>query len=459
MWRGASYRGSTVVFAAIALTLVACAGSPESDQSLTSTSPPASDEVVSSTAHASPSPTTRSAGCDLPDGQPFIETDSVELADIGEVDGVRVRAAVYPHPDYEGRPWSQWGQGIVTSDGRFFSAIGDHQAEDGNSFVYEYDPATNTLTMVGDVLSYVDHVPGTWGYGKVHSQLVPGPCGEIYFSTYWGSFRGIAFEGNYTGDLLFRLDPFGRTLTPLGVPVEFHGQASMAAAPEFAMVYGEAVDPVARDVDDVSRGPFFAYDVVEEEVVYTGPDEPHVGYRSILVSSEGAAYYSIGNGDLQVFDPASGESREHDARLPGESLRAVTTPAADGSVYGVTVDPEVFFVMRSDGTIEALGDSLGYTTSVALSPDGNVFYYMPGAHGNSADWGSPLMSVDTTTGEQSVIVELDDLVEEELGFTVGGTYNVAVSPDGETLFMGVNVGETGSDETFGEVILLVIDLP
>ncbi len=109
------------------------------------------------------------------------------------------------------------------------------------------------------------------------------------------------------------------------------------------------------------------------------------------------------------------------------------------------------------GGISELGEALGYTASMALSPDGSAFFYMPGAHGNSSEWGSPLISVNTVSGEQTVVAELNDLVMDELGYRVGGTYNVAVSPDGERVFMGVNVGV--DDESFGEVILLVIDLP
>lgn len=464
MWRGGSSRGLKGFSLAVSLIMAACTSSPPDAGNTATTSAPGNDNsgvVTTNTSTGSTSPTTtpRSAECDLPEGQPFIETDSVELTDLGTVDGVQVSGAVYPHPDYEGRPWSQWGQGMVTSDGRFFSAIGDHQAEDGNSYLYEYNPSTNTLTLVGDVLSYVDHVPGTWGYGKIHAQMVPGPCGEIYFSTYWGSFRDIEFEGNYTGDIVFRLDPFARTLSPLGVPVEFHGQASMSAAPQFGLIYGEAVDPVGMDVDDVNRGPLFAYDVISEDVVYVGPDDPHAGFRSILVDSQGVAFYSTGGGALQSYDPATGETAAHDAELPGDTIRAVTSPAPDGSVFGVTEDPDVFFVMRPEGSIEELGEAIEYTASIALAPDGSRFYYMPGAHGDAPEWGSPLVGVDTATGEQTVVAELNELVEDGLGYTVGGTYNIAVSADGSTIFMGVNGAESGSEESFGEVVLLVIQLP
>lgn len=170
----------------LGLTLVAAARSSSPDTvgaGTTGRSTPASTETTTDDGQAP-------AECDIPDGEPFVTGETVELTDLGEVDGAPVSAAVYPHPDYEGKPWSQWGQGMVGANGRFYySAIGDHLAKDG------YDPTSNTLTMIGDALSYVDHVPCTWGYGKIHSQMVPGPCGEIYFSTYWGSSRDLEFEG------------------------------------------------------------------------------------------------------------------------------------------------------------------------------------------------------------------------------------------------------------------------
>ena len=461
MWRGESSRGKVGLFAAISLALASCMATPAGDTSSPTTASVGTPSTTAADANTTaPSPAGNTAApCDIPPGEPFREADGVDLTVIGEADGVVVKGAVYPHPDYEGRPWSQWGQGMVAGDGRYFSAIGDHQSVDGNSFIYEYDPATDRLALVGDILSYVDHVPGTWGYGKIHSQMVPGPCGEIYFSTYWGSYRDISFEGNYTGDILFRLDPFGQTLQPVDVLVEFHGSPSMASAPDHSIIYAEAADPVFKDVDGDNRGPFIAYDITADEIVYQSSDEPHVGFRSILVDTAGVAYYSVGDSRLESFDPATGESAVHEARLPGDWLRAASVPGPDGSVYGVTRDPDRFFVMNPDGSIDSLGDALGYTASVALSPDGSVFYYMPGAHGNSADWRSPLMAVDTATGTQTVVVELDEMVEEGLGHTVGGTYNAAVSSDGKTVFLGTNVGEAGSDESFGEVTLLVVELP
>lgn len=449
MWRGGHMgRFGALVFCAV--LLAACAttsGSTNDDE------PAPGSETETSGPGA---PNDSGTDCDIAPGQPFQDGDSVDVVELGTVNGATVSGALYPRPDYEGNPWSQWGQGIALDDGRFYSAIGDHIGPDGNSYVYEYDPDANELVVVGDILSFVDHVPGTWGYGKIHSQMVLGPCGEIYFSTYWGTSRDIEFEGNYTGDLIFRLDPYARTMEPLGVPVEFHGQASLGSDPASGLVYGEAVDPIERDAGG-PPGPFFAYDVDDEETIFVSDIQSDVGYRSILVDEDGVAYWSVGDGELQTYDPATGESTTHESTMPGAWLRAVTEPGAGGMVYGVTREPDAFFAMDSSGDITGLGEALGYTASMALAPDGSSFFYMPGAHGNSSEWGSPLISVDTSTGEQTVIAELNDLVMSELGFQVGGTYNIAVSPDGDRVFMGVNAGLDG--ESFGEVILLVIDLP
>ncbi|MGH8913251.1 MAG: hypothetical protein ACRDZM_01900, partial [Acidimicrobiia bacterium] len=205
-----------------------------------SSPPPTPSQGTSATASTLPVATNPECA-DLPAGAPFIVGESVQMTDLGEANGVTVEGAIYPRPDYPGDPWSQWGQGWALADGRFYSGLGDHQGPDGNSYLYEYDPASGSLTMIGDLLSYVDdHTPGTWGYGKIHAQMVGGACGEIYLSSYWGSYRDLNFTDTYRGDILFRLDPQRRTIDRLTVPVDQHGQASMAGWAEGGLLYGEA---------------------------------------------------------------------------------------------------------------------------------------------------------------------------------------------------------------------------
>ena len=405
-----------------------------------------------------PANTVVDESCELPAGEPFVGGPSTEMIDLGEVNGMRVEGAVYPRPDYAGDPWTMWGQGVALPDGRFLSAIGDHIGPDGNSFIYEYDPNAGTLATLGDLISYVDHTPGSWGYGKVHGQMVNGPCGEVYFSSYWGTNRDLVYDESYRGDILFRLDPDARTMASLQVPVEEHGIPSVASAPGLGLVYGEAIDPVMES-QDLDAGPFFVYDVVSDEVVFEGPAQPHVGYRNVMVDGDGRAYYSVDNsGGLAVYDPATNEVQTHPHQMPGPWLRASTAPAPDGRVFGVTREPDVFFVLNPDGTMESLGNPAEYTASMAVHPDGDRFFFMPDAHGDAWAFGGALTSVDTDTGEQTVIAELNPLAEEGLGWRLGGTFSVAVAPEGDKVYVGANAGPLGADDGFGEVVLLVVHL-
>jgi hypothetical protein len=213
--------------------------------------------------------------------------DLVTLADGS--DGPRVSAAVYPRPDYAGDPWSQWGQGLVLSDGRFLSALGDHLGRDGNSYLYEYDPAEQRLMRIGDVATTAGHQPGDWGYSKVHAQMVAGPCGEVYAATYWGTRTDLQLGGSYEGDVVLRLDPEQRTTTNLGPILEGHGVPSLAGWAVGGLLYAEAAHP---DLFDPQRGAFVVLDMATGERVYaTDDEEDHRGFRSMAVDAEGRVMF------------------------------------------------------------------------------------------------------------------------------------------------------------------------
>ena len=362
--------------------------------------------------------------------------------------------AIYPHPQYQGDPWSQWGQGVVLADGRFVSAIGDHLGRDGNSYFYVYDPTTSMLTQVADVHSAVAHAQGAWGYGKVHAPMHAGPCGDVYAFTYWGTRRGLEFSDTYTGDVVLVLNVDSGELTSLGTAVPFHGVRSAAKAPEDTLLFGEAISPSSDTA--TNRGPFFAYDVVAERVVFQSADIDHGPMLTVMVDADGTAYFSGSEGTLLTYTPGTAHVEPFSDRLPGAWLAAASRPGPDGTVYGTTRDPDRLFALHPDGTIEDLGDTGGYVASLALDPAGERLYYMPDAHGGAWRDGTPIIAVDTATGEREVLLELHDLGLEHLGLRLGGTYNVAVGPAGQRLYVGLNAGV--GDSSFGEVVLVVVEL-
>jgi hypothetical protein len=394
------------------------------------------------------------ARCPEPQGQTAPEGPYVDLAVLqaGGATTPEVRAAVYPRPEHEGSPWSHWGQGLVLPDGRYWSAIGDHLGADGNSYFFDYDPATSRLTRFGDVLTNVEHQPGAWGFGKVHGQLVPDPCGHVWAATYWGSRRGLTFGDGYEGDLLLRIDPATFVIDPQLLPVPLHGIPSIAGTPDRGLLFGEAVEP---ETDD---GRFFVVDTLDAEVVWLGEVPGHTMFRNVLVAEDGRAHLAVGDGRLAVYDPDNGEVEATGLRLTGERLRASTQPDGDGTVYGATREPDRFFALDPDGSVRDLGPARGYVASLALHPDGGGFVYVPGAHGSAWEQGTPLFAVDGRTGEHQTIVELHDPGVDAFGLRLGGTYSVATDPQARRVFVTLNAGEAG-EESFGVVVLVVVELP
>ena len=390
-----------------------------------------------------------------------VEGPSVTLEPVGETDGVTVSAAVYPLPDGEGNPWSQWGQGVVLPDGRFVSAVGDHLGRNGNSWFYEFDPATNTLTRTTDVAGPLGHEPGDWGYGKVHAPMVLGPCDEVITATYWGTRTDLDVGGSYQGDHLLRYDPATHQVSSLGVPVAGFGIPSLAISPDRRWIFGEAVDPATPT--DADAGAFFVADAATGEVAFRDDSPEHTGFRTVLVTGAGEALYAAQDGSLFGFTPGADAPRQLDDVLPGAWMRTSSPRAPDGTAYGITVEPDVLFRVSPDGEIAEMGAVEGYTASLGLSPDGGTLFYVPGAHGDAYEAGAPLIAVDTATGERRTVVEMQDMVASALDLRFGGTYDVVVDPGGKRVYIGANAGPANpdgeDDDTFGTIVLVVVDLP
>jgi hypothetical protein len=338
------------------------------------------------------------------------------------------------------------------------SAIGDHRGVDGDSYLFAYDPARQILTRFTDVLSHVEHTSGDFGYGKIHGQIVPGRCGDAYFSTYWGTRVGLKYTSTYRGDALFRFDAATSKVVALDAPVPFHGIPSLAGLGTNGLVYGEAVDPAASEASHRDEGDFFVYDTKTGRTAFRSDDQKHVLFRNVMLDRRGRAYVAAEGGRLLRYTPGTGNLEDAGVLLPGGgSLRASTRPAPDGTVYGVTQSPDEFFALERDGTIRPLGSARGYSTSLALDADGSRFYYVPGAHGDSWEQGTPVIAVDTRTGAQHVITDLNALAEENLGLTLGGSYNVALDARRGVLYVGLNAGKT-SEDPWGDVVLAIIKL-
>jgi DNA-binding beta-propeller fold protein YncE len=285
--------------------------------------------------------------------------------------------------------------------------------------------------------------------------MINGADGAVYVTTYWGSSDGVQFTSGYDGDVLLRIDPSSGQVTSLGVPISKHGVPSLAGSPDGKMLYGEALDPLAGE----RAGLFFAYDIAQRKVVFQMDKPADVkGYRNVLVDGSGKAWFSVGDGEVAIYDPATNTATTSNVKIPGVYLRASTRPAPDGTVYGITSQPDVLFKITSDGQLHEMGPVRGYTASLAMSPDGSKLYYVPGAHGSSFEQGTPVIEVDTATGTEREVVRLNDLAEPQLHLRLGGSYDVVLDPSGSSLFVGLNAGDPTAKEAFGAVVLAVVKL-
>ena len=325
--------------------------------------------------------------------------------------------------------------------------------------MFVYDPQRRTMTRLADVLSQVEHADGDWGYGKIHAPLVAGRCGEVYLSTYWGSRKGLEYSGTYEGDLLFRLDPSTLELEPLGVPVPRHGIPSLA---------GSAADqpPLRRGhrPGGPRRSRPWCLLRLRRRRARRSCSAPTARTTSGSATSSSAPTGRRTSPARVVVSSCASPAATTCGSCPtssraGDGCGRPRGPGPDGTVYGVTHDPDRFFALHADGRVADLGEARDYAASLALHPDGTRFFYVPGAHGKGNQQGTPLVSVDTATGEQKVVAELNPLVRARARPDRRGELRRRGRPVGRS---GVRRAQRsprgGSDETFGEVALAIVHL-
>ena len=367
----------------------------------------------------------------------------------------------YPEQTYPGNPWSVWGDGLATQ-GKYYSAIGDHKSPNGNAFVYAYDPETKSLSTIVDVNKLLNLPKGHYTPGKIHSRIDIGSDGWLYFATHRGSTRVTTDQYHYQGDWIIRHHPqTGRTEIVAHGPVPKHCIPTSVLDPDRLIFYGGTAAGNRRD-----PVMFFAYDIAARRVLHAVPNGP---YRYLLFArSTGRVYYvNQDGGALMRYDPEAGQPP---VRINGSlGLRSATQETADGYVYTVST--------RGDGTlwrfntktekIEKLGAAgVGretYVTTLDVDPSGRYLYYIPGAHGGSERDGTPVVKFDVRTRKKRVLAFLHPFYEEKLGYVPLGTFGSAIDPTGDKLYITWNGNRGGRDRRgryrFDTCALTVIHIP
>lgn len=379
----------------------------------------------------------------------------------------------YPGQDYEGKPWSNWGDGLAAR-GKYYSAIGDHLAigakgggdhGTGTALVYEYDPDAKSIRTLVNTSSLLKMPAGHYTPGKIHSRIDLGDDGWLYFATHRGSTKVTTDEFHYLGDWILRCHlQSGQSEIVARGPVPKHCIPTSVLDPKRLIFYGGTA--AGSSGDQAGAIQFFAYDVRGRKVLYSGPNGPP--RYMIFAASTGRVYYVPGKedmvGPLMRYDPEQGGAPEKiDATL---GLRAATRETPQGYVYTISkggkgAAPELYAFNTRTEQVEKLGTaavgSAAYTTSLDADPTGRYLYYVPGAHGGSERDGSAVVQFDTKTRQKKVIAFLHPFIHEQYGATLVGTFSTAVDARGDKLYITWNVNRGG--KSWDCCALTVIHIP
>lgn len=390
---------------------------------------------------------------ELPGGKPFVsDTSDVFLKAPATLrPGIAIAKTpptidftYFPGQTYEGKPWSNWGDSTATA-GKYYTAIGDHLAPAGNAAVFEYDAATKAFRKLLDLASLLKQPAGHYSPAKIHSRVDLGSDGWLYCSTHRGSPRVTTDEFHYKGDWILRCHPgTGASEIVAHAPVPKHCIPNGTLDPDRLIFYGGTAAGSGKDGEGVQ---FFAYDIPQGKLLYSGPNGP--ARYMILARSTGRVYFVPGNGNspLMRFDPSTSKPPQE---IPGEiGIRAATRETPSGIIYtvsqgqGADAESAIYAFDTKTEKIERLGPaavaSNQYVAALSADPTGRYLYYVPGAHGSSERDGSAVVQFDTQSRKAKVLAFLHPFYEEKYGLIPKGTYGLACDATGERLYITWNV--------------------
>lgn len=248
--------------------------------------------------------------------------------------------------------------------------------------------------------------------------------------------------------------PVNPDLESIGVPLFHHMSAATNSWPEGRMLYGLAVE------GGTNVGPFWAMDLETQQIVFTSSPTLPSQHRMIVVDAEGNAYFTTAGNGLAKYSPATNSVSTLSVGFPsGGWLRAGTEESADGWIYGVTRSPEKIFRFNpTTEVIQEIGTAWGYTTHAVLDPTGRYMYYIPDAHGNAHQKGTPLLQFDVVSRQHKVIAFLNSVIEPQFNYRLGGTYSLDLDPEGKWIYINMNASVPGGNG-FGTPAVIAVEIP
>jgi hypothetical protein len=341
------------------------------------------------------------------------------------------------------RLWSSWGDIALADDGSVYVGIGDHHDDvggDARCFIYRWDPKTKTLERVVDMNQVVPPRTGQPAWSKVHAKVEQGPDGAIYFCCTLNDGNragqpGMGWNEALPGGQIYRFDPkTGKTSVFANLPPRRCTATSLLDTQRGIWWC---------NLEAGEGNALFGLDLRTGKPVYQGADGSVAFNRNFALAADGSIYFNGTEGKILHLDPSSGQVTETSATIPGApGMRSSTRQSREGVIFGSTYKTNQLF--RFDPVkshVELLGPTWGtgeYTTVMLLSHDERFVYYLPGAHGKAWEYGTPVVQYEIATGKRKVLAFLAEAFTESFDYVPGGTYGIALTPEGDTLYVNFN---------------------
>lgn len=320
--------------------------------------------------------------------------------------------------DYPGFPdaHSTWNDlGYSTRYNKVVIGVTNHK---DNIALYAYDVALRKMQLKGFINEMARLRPFQW-QAKIHSKIVEGGDGAMYFSTDGGESREeylMEHPHGYGGGFFMKWHPGTGQLTNLGMGLQYESIKDMDVDPQTGMLYGVSYpqahfmvyNPATNDFQDLGR-----------------LGSPHVP-RVLFTDWWGNCYYVDWRQRLVKYEKGPKRLLFADESLPAfpntpgyKIVTGITAYAKDqkkGIIYLVTYGAKVLAFrpqQKGIGKVEDLGGAVDTGTNPPYGPyvpnlnvgNNGKLYYIIGGHGNyvANDEKSVLVEMDPKTGKRQIL--------------------------------------------------------
>lgn len=332
----------------------------------------------------------------------------------GEVTEKNLRFLNYPgFPEAH----STWGSiGFSSTHNKVYIGVTNHRDRQG---LFEYDVASKSMRLCGFV-GDLAHLRDFEWQGKIHTQIVEGPDGAMYFGTDGGETREEDLKehpAGYSGGFFFKWDPREQRLTNLGSGLPYEGIKDLSVDPidglllavSYPQVHLLAYNPARNDLHDLGR---FGAGHVPRVIFHDWwGNFYYVDWRQRLVQyTHDTRKLVFARDSLPAFPGTSG-----DRIITG--ITAYAVDKASGVIYLITYGSKMLAFhpqQNGIGKVEDLGgiyDLEGrppynyYCPNLALGKNGKLYYFL-GGHGSFAGQGAgvSLMEFDPRTRTKRTVL-------------------------------------------------------